>query len=295
MRHDDSPSARATRLRPPGHARSSPRDTRRREAAAEPDDRRSPKPTSPTPSERPTTRGRRRTIDEPTTRRADGRRSCSGSRPRSPNLDDARCSAGWRRCASRAGSRSRSSSTCRRRRCTSATRSSRSLRRKIADREPGPTARRRVRAQPKQANDETIAALGDRSEDPTARGHARRCCPASSRTRACRLVALMLASVRGKRRAVPGRCVAALLDDDERFALPDVAEIPIDGAPSRGPASSTFTRDADDPAQAAKRAAAQGGQGSQARSRGRRRRQRRRPGRAARGAAPREAAARRQS
>ena len=67
------------------------------------------------------------------------------------------------------------------------------------------------------------------------------------------LVTLMLASYA----ASDAKCQAVcsdLLDDDERFALPDAPEIDAEYL-AEPTGIETFTRDADDPAQAAKRAA----------------------------------------
>ena len=122
-------------------------------------------------------------------------------------------------------------------------------------------------------NDETIAALGDRHEDPTPRRHGRACCPPLIESQGLPIVR---ADARRATRASDAQCQAVmreLLDDDERFALPDPPTTRrrcADGEDRRSSRPSRATPTI--PAQAAKRAAAQGGEGGQARGRGRRRR-----------------------
>ena len=101
-------------------------------------------------------------------------------------------------------------------------------------------------------NEETIAALGDRSEDPT-RDDMLEILPGVIEHQGLPLVTLMLASYAASDAKCQSVC-SGLLDDDERFALPDAPE--VDAETLAEPTGiETFTRDADDPAQAAKRAA----------------------------------------
>ena len=101
-----------------------------------------------------------------------------------------------------------------------------------------------------QTNEETIAALGDRSEDPT-REDMLEILPGVIEHQGLPLVTLMLASYAASDAQCQAVC-SGLLDDDERFALPDAPEIAVEESEPTGIV--TFTRDADDPAQAAKRA-----------------------------------------
>ncbi len=103
-----------------------------------------------------------------------------------------------------------------------------------------------------QTNEETIAALGDRSEDPT-RADMLEILPGVIEHQGLPLVTLMLASYAASDAKCQAVC-SELLDDDERFALPDTPEIDAEFL-AEPTGIETFTRDADDPAQAAKRAA----------------------------------------
>jgi hypothetical protein len=101
-----------------------------------------------------------------------------------------------------------------------------------------------------ETNERTIAALGDRSEDPS-REDMLEVLPAIIEAQGLPLVTLLLASYA----ASDAQCQAVcdgLLDDDERFALGDPPEIDDDDTAAVGIV--TLTRDADDPSQVAKRA-----------------------------------------
>ena len=74
-----------------------------------------------------------------------------------------------------------------------------------------------------QTNEETIAALGDRSEDPT-RADMLEILPGVIEHQGLPLVTLMLASYAASDAKCQAVC-SELLDDDERFALPDTPEI----------------------------------------------------------------------
>jgi hypothetical protein len=102
-----------------------------------------------------------------------------------------------------------------------------------------------------ETNDATIAALGDNSEDPS-RDDLLAALPGVIEEHGLPLVTLMLAAYASS----DARCQAvmgSIVDTDDRFALPDPHELPRadDGA---APVVTTFTRNADDPAQLEKRA-----------------------------------------
>jgi hypothetical protein len=100
-------------------------------------------------------------------------------------------------------------------------------------------------------NEDTIAALGERSDDPSL-DEMREVLPGVIERQGLGMTTLMLAAYA----ASDAKCQAVfaeLLDTDERFALPEPP--PREAEPEiEGPGIVTFTRDADDPTQAAKRA-----------------------------------------
>jgi hypothetical protein len=101
-----------------------------------------------------------------------------------------------------------------------------------------------------QTNEATIAALGDRSDDPT-HDDIVEVLPGVIDKQGLPLVTLLLAAYAASDAKSQAVC-EALLDGDERFALPDPPEIDDAEEPATGIV--TFTRDADDPAQVEKRA-----------------------------------------
>jgi hypothetical protein len=102
-------------------------------------------------------------------------------------------------------------------------------------------------------NDATIAALGDRHDEPT-REDMDLVLPDIVAEQGAAMVSLMLASY-GASDAQCQPVFAAILAEDERFALPEVADFSIDeSADGEGPTLVTRSaRTADDPEQAAKR------------------------------------------
>ena len=206
----------------------------------------------------PTRRGRRADDAEIGDRRrrrvgADrGAAAAARRRAREPRRRVAR-SAAWRRCGNRAGSRSRSSSTCRRRPCTSATRSCPLAAPQDAHRDAAAPDAGRVRA----------GRRDERGDDRRARRPVRGSDAAPTCSRSCRGViehqgaAARDADARRRtRRATRSarRCARICSTTTSGSRCPTRREIDAeDVAEPTGIA--TFTRDADDPAQAAKRAA----------------------------------------
>ena len=145
-------------------------------------------------------------------------------------------------------------------------------------------------------NDATIAALGDRHDDPT-REDMDMVLPDLVAEQGTAMVALMLASY-GASDAQCQPVFAAILAEDERFALPEVADFSTDESRRRrGPdprhAVGAYGRRSGAGSQAR---GAQGGEGGQARGRSPEEGgQGRRPGRPPRGPAPLEAEARHQA
>ncbi|MGH8976591.1 MAG: hypothetical protein ACRDV7_00845 [Acidimicrobiia bacterium] len=101
-----------------------------------------------------------------------------------------------------------------------------------------------------QTNEATIAALGNSSDDPT-RDDMVEALPGVIDQQGLPLVTLLLASYAASDAKSQAVC-EALLEDDERFALPDPPE--IDDEAEATTAIVTFTRDVDNPAQVEKRA-----------------------------------------